>query len=117
MRRRNILDRADLQLSARCFADACRVSREHTELARAAMLKYGDHGPDISGCVREHFPENVKNELRLLAKTVSLYTDAAWKHKPKRVHHRTMFYLASAVASRDGAGFYGPQPFLHRSKE
>jgi hypothetical protein len=111
--RRNILARRDLDLAARCFADACRVSREHTDLARAAMLKYGDHGPNISGCVREHFPEAVKAELRLLAKTVALYTDAAWAHKPKRVRYQTMLFLASAVAARDGAGFYGPQPFLH----
>lgn len=109
-----LLDRPTLQLSAKLFADACRCSREHDELARKALERYGDHGPDISGCVRDHFPEAVKAELRLVAHNVTAFSDAAWRHRPKRVRHSTMLALASAVAARDGSGFYGPQPFLHK---
>ena len=52
------------------------VSREYLELAHAyqdivailtdrAFQLYGDHGPLISGCVREHFPDATKDVLRV----------------------------------------------------
>lgn len=109
MRDRKLLARPDLQTAARLFADACRCSREHDELARKALQRYGNHGPDISGCVRDHFPEAVKAELRLVAHNVSAFSDAAWHHKPRGVRLTTMRALASAVARRDGSGFYGPR--------
>jgi hypothetical protein len=107
---RNILNRPDLRLSAFCFENACRVSREHSALAAEASARYGEHGTQISGIVRDHFPEHVKAELRLLAATVTSYSDAAWKHRPRRVRTSTMRKLSRAVAARDGSGFYGPQP-------
>jgi hypothetical protein len=107
--KRTVLNRSDLRLSEFCFSNACRVSREHSTLAAKALAKYGDHGAPISGCVRDHFPEHVKAELRLLAATVTSYSDAAWKHRPRRVRTATMRSLSRAVAARDGSGFYGPQ--------
>jgi hypothetical protein len=50
---KSILDRPDLQIAARCFADACRVSREHAALTAKALAQYGDEGPQISGCMRD----------------------------------------------------------------
>ena len=106
----NVLTRPDLQLSARCFVDACRVSREHNALTAKALERYGDHGTQISGVVRDHFPEHVKAELRLLAASITSYSDAAWKHRPHRVRVSTVRALSRAIAARDGSGFYGPQP-------
>jgi hypothetical protein len=52
----------------------------------AAEKKYGSHGPLISGIVRGHFPEDVKEHLRDLAGH-HVYHDAAlahWKAAGKR---------------------------------
>jgi hypothetical protein len=106
----NILKRADLRLSMICFENACRVSREHNALAAKALDRYGDHGTQISGIVRDHFPDHVKAELRLLAASITSYSDAAWKHRPHRVRVSTVRALSRAIAARDGSGFYGPQP-------
>ena len=96
------------------FERACKASRLHSTQARRALANYGDHGPDVSGCVRDHFPERVKSELRELAKLVTRETRAGHAARPPRVHLQTMIRLARAVASRDGSGFYGPQPFPQR---
>lgn len=105
----NILDRPDLQRAAELFADACAQSRKHTDTARDALKEYGAHGPDISGCVREHFPLVTKDYLRSLARNVGILSDAAFAARPARVRLATMRALARAVAARDGSGFYGPQ--------
>ena len=105
-----LLARADLHRAAELFADACRISRDHTRAAADALNTYGAHGPDVSACVRDHFPECTKNHLRALARNVSILTAAAYAARPPRVRVSTMRALARAVAARDGAGFYGPQP-------
>lgn len=105
----SILERPDLYHAADLFADSCRLSRQYTDAAAEALAKYGDHGPQISGCVREHFPENTKNYLRVLARNISLVSNAAYFARPARVRLTTMRALARAVAARDGSGFYGPQ--------
>lgn len=104
-----LLKRADLQRAAHAFALACEASRQHDRLAGDALARYGSQGPDISGAVRSHFPENVKDELRALARAVGAHSDIAYSVKPKRVRLATMRALARAVATRDGTGFYGPQ--------
>lgn len=104
----DILTRLDLQRAAELFADACRISREHCAAAADALHRYGDHGPDVSGCVREHFPAYTKDHLRSLARNVSILSAAAFAARPPRVRLSTMRALARAVAARDGGGFYGP---------
>lgn len=104
-----LLARADLHRAAELFADACRISQDHMRAAASALNTYGAHGPDVSGCVREHFPECTKSYLRSLARNVSILTAAANAARPARVRVSTMRALARAVAARDGAGFYGPQ--------
>ena len=47
----------------------------------AALAKYGDHGPLVSGVVRDHFPKAVKDELRMLAHLITDAGDAAEIHK------------------------------------
>lgn len=104
----NILDRPDLQRAADLLADACRISRDHCQAAADALAEYGDHGPTISGCVREHFPEYTKGHLRSLARNVSILSEAAFNARPPRVRLSTMRNLSRAVAARDGSGYYGP---------
>ena len=108
-RARNILDRPDLARAAELFAEACEQSREHSRAAAAALEAYGDNGPQISGCIRDHFPQCTKDYLRSLARNVSIYLDAAHKARPPRFRVNTMRKLAQAIARRDGCGFYGPQ--------
>lgn len=103
-----LLARADLARAADLFADACAQSRQHSVTADNALRDYGDHGPQISGCVRSHFPEFTKDYLRSLARNVGILSDAAYAARPPRVRVATMRALASAVAMRDGSGFYGP---------
>jgi len=105
----NLLFRSDLQVAQRYFRRACRLSRDHDALAAQALGQFGNHGPPISGCVREHFPDNVKNKLRRLAARVTSYSDAAYAARPKRVRIATMRALSRAIAREYGYGFYGPQ--------
>ena len=52
-------------LYAKATARALDVAR--IELSTRALSDYGDQGPDISGCVRDHFPTEVQDTLRTLA--------------------------------------------------
>ena len=92
------------------FELACAASRQHDMLAAAALKKYGEHGPQVSGCVRSHFPDDLKDELRAAAREVSRQSDLAHANRPKRVRTATIRAIGRAVATRDGSGFYGPQP-------
>lgn len=92
------------------FTRSVMASKEHSSLVESALNKYGDHGPQISGIVREHFPESVKYKLRDLARKVTAESDAAWAARPKGVRDSTMRKLSQAVAKLHGSGFYGPQP-------
>ncbi|MBZ9706087.1 hypothetical protein LB543_05055 [Mesorhizobium sp. ESP7-2] len=92
------------------FELACAASRAHSALAAESLAAFGDHGAQISGCVRDHFPENVKNELRYWAREVSRLSDLAHKNRPTRTHRSTIIRLGREVATRNGSGFYGPQP-------
>lgn len=105
----DILNRTDLAEAQHLFAQACLASRMHDREARRALANYGEQGPTVSGCVRAHFPDGVKDMLRWLARTVSDRSDAAYAARPPRVRVATMRKLSRAVAERDGSGFYGPQ--------
>lgn len=107
---RRPLDDPKFSLSQTYFELACSASRTHSEAAAEALAEYGDHGADISGCVRDHFPDSVKADLRFWAREVSRFSALARKHRPKYVRDTTLNRLAALVATRDGSGFYGPQP-------
>ncbi len=106
---RNILTREDLMLSGIGFALACKFSREWDSALDDALRVYGDHGPFISGCGRDHFPESVKDSLRELARKVTAASDGAYASRPRGVRVETIRKLGRAVAKRDGSGFYGPR--------
>lgn len=107
---RDLLTDPRLELPRDLFAVACRFSREWDAMLSDALATYGDHGPDVSGCGRDHFPEDVKDALRAKARQVTFNSDLAYSARPKGFHTTTMRALARAVATRDGSGFYGPQP-------
>ena len=107
--RNDLLTDTRLEKSRVYFERACRASRAHSEKAREACDKYGDHGSQISGCVRDHFPDDVKDTLRILARLVTDCSNAAREARPPRIRHDTIRALGRAVARRDGSGFYGPQ--------
>lgn len=106
----SLLARKDLRAAQDWFGIACAASRYHSEIASRALAEHGDHGPQVSGIVREHFPEHIKETLRQMAQAVTKHTDAAYKLRPTGVRHSTMRALARAVAAEQGSGFYGPQP-------
>lgn len=111
MNRDNILARGDLANAALFFTAACGASRLHSKIAAAMLERFGDYGAQISGCVRDHFPEHIKNDLRALAAMVTRYSDLGYSARPARVRLDTMRHLARSIATRDGSGFYGPQPY------
>lgn len=106
----NLAKRADLAAAAEHFAAACEYSRMHDNYAAGALERWGDHGPQISGIVREHFPEPVRQHLRWLARQVAIESERAYAARPCRIRLETMRKLAKEIARRDGSGFYGPQP-------
>lgn len=91
------------------FELACKASREHSQLASESLARFGDHGSTISGVVRDHFPGDLKNKLRSLARQVTAESDLAYAARPKYVRHSTIRMLGTLVARRDGSGFYGPR--------
>ncbi len=105
----DILNRADLAQARFHFYEACSFSIAHGIAAPRALEQYGEHGALISGCVRVHFPADVKEHLRGLAQDVTKASNAAWAAKPARVRDSTMRKLSRACAA-NGHGFYGPQP-------
>lgn len=106
-----LLERESLAPCRSRFENACAASRMHSRAASDALATYGDHGAAISGCVRAHFPEAVKAELRGLASLVTYNLDKArGVARPKGARMATVNRLGRLVATRDGSGFYGPQP-------
>ncbi len=106
-----MLNLPQYETAVACFVQACWWSRNYTDLFKAAIKEHGDIGPDISGAGRDHFPDLTKDMLRQSARNVRIYSDAGHAARPKYVRQRTMNHLASLVATRDGSGFYGPQPY------
>jgi len=84
------------------------MSRAHTKLAAWAATEYGDHGPLISGVVRDHFPLHVKTALRLLARRAGDRLERSrerWRAAGRK--RATWFRAKDARIARDGRGFYG----------
>jgi hypothetical protein len=106
----NLLHDTKFAASVAHFKKAVAASRAHAKLANEALSKYGEHGPLISGVVRDHFPKRIKDRLRELAHEVTRQSDLAWAARPARVRSSTMRRLSSQVAKEYGpTGFYGPQ--------
>lgn len=93
------------------FTMACAASRAHAALATVCYAEYGEQGPLISGCERQHWPERYKDALRDLARTCSDHNNAARDARPPRMHNSTVTHIARLVATRDGVGRYGYAPY------
>ena len=106
--KKDLLHRQPLIAAANEFSRAAQASRLHSALVRSLLDKYGDgNGRQISGVIRDHFPEKDKDTLKALCRDICRYNEAGHALRPKGVHHRTMDALARAVCRRDGTGFYG----------
>jgi hypothetical protein len=92
-----------------CFETCLAYARAHDDLAAVALKTYGNHGAQISGCVRDHFPQVIKDALRWQARAVTYHNERAYEARPARVRHETIRAIGRAIAKRDGCGFYGPQ--------
>lgn len=103
----HLLNRSDLALAAGYFANAAYYSRQWSKLVSDALKQYGDHGPQISGICRDHFPESLKDRLRTLAHLVTEENEKGRKARPAGVHSATLDKLARMICKRDGTGFYG----------
>jgi len=104
---KNLLKRQDLAIAAAYFECAAAYSRAHSRIAQRALAQYGDHGAQISGCVRDHFPEHIKEDLTTLAHLVTQENENGRKARPRGVREQTMHALAREVCRRDSTGFYG----------
>lgn len=73
--------RADHTRRARQLSTLLDTLEEEFDRATTCALRdYGDDGPLIAGCVREHFPEHIKSTLRDLASAKGDVRDAAYAH-------------------------------------
>lgn len=100
-----------LKPAERHFTRACRMSRRWCNYVRLNIRRYGDvRGNHTSGVYNENWPDRVKDRLRAIAHAITRFTDAGYAARPRYVHFSTMRSLASAVARRDGSGYYGPRP-------
>ena len=67
-------------------AIAYRLRRERVYMR--AERRYGAHGPLISGCHRDHFPEAIKDRLCGLAEAWSVENRAGWEALAKSRRRR-----------------------------
>jgi hypothetical protein len=106
--KKNLLSNPRLAVVVTLTEEACAASRQWNYLFDDSLALYGSHGPLISGCGRDHFPEAVKDQLRSLARAAS--SEAAYWARPSKFHRGTINKISRLVAARDGSGFYGPRP-------
>ena len=69
-----------LRESESARAIARNLEGAHADCVADAARLYGTDGPQISGVVREHWPEPIKNTLRYLAHRASFETQRSQAH-------------------------------------
>lgn len=104
------LDRPAFAAAQSEFESACHCSRAYDARLAEALRDHGDHGPAVSGAGRDHFPAETKEHLRRIAQAVTYHSERGHALRPKYARQAAMRRLAQEVATRDGSGFYGPQP-------
>jgi hypothetical protein len=79
------------------------LERQYHCAVSIAESKYGDFGPLISGVVRDHFPDETKNELRALCVAINDATDSsyvAWRQSGRKTHTwRALYHARKGVAA------------------
>lgn len=108
MRKSKYMTEARFAAAAALLRESCAYARRWDALYAAACAYFGDHGPLISGCGRDYWPELVKEQLRALARLASDAMREAFEKRPPRVRLATMRALARDVATYYGTGRYGP---------
>lgn len=79
------------------FTHAVNTKAQYNDLVNKSLAKYGDHGPLISGVIRDHFPEETKNVLRRVNHDYNEFDDKGFAARPPRVQISTMRQLREAV--------------------
>ncbi|OQA09835.1 MAG: hypothetical protein BWY66_00374 [bacterium ADurb.Bin374] len=103
-----LLDRPELKRAQKHFEVSAAASREHDRLVSRLYKRHGDgNGVQVSGVIRDHFPEKAKARLRALCHVICEENDAGVAARPSGVWLKTMHELAREVCRRDGTGFYG----------
>lgn len=74
--------------ASRLMGERNSIMLQYDREATDALHAFGDHGSLISGCVRDHFPEGIKDRLRHLARRITDCSDS--------------FYLLNDVSSYRG---------------
>lgn len=102
-------DGAQTALATLRLTQAYVASRLHSQMAETFIAAYGDgNGDQISGSVRDHFPTEVKDALREVARSVTkCLSDSreAWRRAGRT--HATWMREKEQTIARDGRGFYG----------
>ncbi len=87
------------------------MSRRWSSYVSLNIRRHGAiRGNHVSGIYNPDWPEHVQKRLWVIARAVARFSDAGYAARPKRTHFATMRSLASAIARRDGWGYYGPRP-------
>ena len=90
-----MMSKAQHEAKARAFAKrAEKIEEDYFKASESALKKYGSQGSLVSGAVRDHFPEGVKNRLRALAHGIGQLRAASvahWEASGKRTPWRAEF--------------------------
>lgn len=73
-----------------CFRASLIQKATYNRIVRTCLFSYGSHGSDISGIVREHFPEWAKNLLRSTLKMSYSFQDAGRRKAPAGTRSTTV---------------------------
>lgn len=73
-----------------CFKASLVQKAAYNRIVRACLFSYGNHGSDISGIVREHFPEWAKVLLRSTLKMSYVFQDEGRRKAPTGTRSTTV---------------------------
>jgi hypothetical protein len=80
---------AHFSLAIAYLSNALKARKEYRRNILRCFKRYGNHGAEVSGIAREHFPAREKAKLRDLNKRMSDHMDASlahWSASGKRNH-------------------------------
>lgn len=73
-----------------CFKAALVQKAIYSRIVKVSLFAYGSHGPDISGVVRDHFPEWIKMTLRNTLRASYSFEDTGRRRAPTGTRSTTV---------------------------
>lgn len=73
-----------------CFRASLTLKAVYSRTVKMCLFSYGDHGPDISGIVKEHFPKWAKDLLRGLLRKSYEFQGAGERSRPAGTRSATV---------------------------